>query len=167
MTAPELAAGLRQAHERLISLRADVEQGAPWPLADRFDHSDEAVWGPPELLAHVAEMLPYWQGEVERILGGGPEAVPFGRVGSDANRIGRIERDRTLPPQQLDRRVDEAVERWADRLAALSPADLGRSGLHPTLGHMPVEAIVTRFVVGHLEEHAEQLQAILDERRAR
>ena len=36
-----------------------------------------------ELLAHVAEMLPYWLGEVERILAGPPEPVPFGRVGSD------------------------------------------------------------------------------------
>jgi hypothetical protein len=155
------ATDLRRAQARLVALRPRVAGGAPWSLAERFDHTEEAAWGPPELLAHVAEMLPYWQGEVERILAGGPEPVPFGRVGTDANRIGRIERDRTLPLDELDRSVDKAVERWVARLAELSPADFRRLGLHPTLREMTVAAIVTRFVVGHLDEHARQLEEIL------
>ena len=47
--------------------RPAVEAGAPWPLAAVYDDSDEARWGPREVLAHVAEMLPYWLGEIERI----------------------------------------------------------------------------------------------------
>ena len=51
-----------------------------------------------ELLAHVAEMLPYWLGEAERILAGGPDPVRFGRVAEDKLRVLTIERDRTLRP---------------------------------------------------------------------
>ena len=94
---------------RLDQLRPGIDAGAPWPLADRFDHDPEASWGPMELLAHVAEMLPYWLGEVERILAGPAEPVPFGRVGSDPVRIALIGRDRAL--------ADRGAVR-ADRLVA-------------------------------------------------
>ena len=57
----------------------------------------EASWGPPEVLAHVAEMLPFWQGEMERDPDGSRRAspVPFGRSASDPIRLGLIERDRS------------------------------------------------------------------------
>ena len=71
------------------------------PLAERFDDAPEAEWGPVEVLAHVAEMIPFWQGEMERIIvgvaGGAAEPIPFGRVATDTVRLAVLERDRTLP----------------------------------------------------------------------
>ena len=58
----------------------------------------EASWGPREVLAHVEEMLPFWLGEMERVIDGdGSAAVPFGRTADDAIRLGIIDRDRSLP----------------------------------------------------------------------
>ncbi len=154
---------LAAAGHGLDQLRPGVDARAPWPLATRFDHDPEASWGPMELLAHVAEMLPYWLGEVERILAGPPEPIPFGRVGTDPVRIALIDRDRALPTGELYARIDSWLERWGHRLTTLTPAQLSKVGLHPRLGEMTVVAIVERMVVHHLEEHIEQLEAILSD----
>jgi hypothetical protein len=156
---------LAAAGQRLDQLRPGIDARAPWPLADRFDHDPEASWGPMELLAHVAEMLPYWLGEVERILAGPPEPVPFGRVGSDPVRIALIGRDRALPTDELYVRIDSWLERWAHRLTTLTSGQLAKMGLHSSRGEMTVDAIVERMVVHHLDEHADQLEAILGGRQ--
>jgi hypothetical protein len=107
-------------------------------------------------------MLSFWLGEIERILDGAPEPVPFGRVADDTVRIGIIGRDRSLPLHELDTRIDIGGDRWVRRLRALGEADATRRGLHPRLGEMTVAGIAERFVVGHLEEHVVQLREALE-----
>ena len=144
----------------LESTRTAVDAGAPWPLAAVFDTSEEAEWGPPEVLAHVAEMGPFWTGEIERILAGGPDPVPFGRVATDTLRLGVIERDRSLPPRALYDRAIADLQVLARRWPQLTEADRDRVGLHPRLGEMTVATIADRFIVSHLAEHVEQLRAV-------
>jgi len=141
----------------VTALRPAVERGHPWPLAERFGTEPEAVWGPMEVLAHSAEMLPFWLGEIERILAGDPEPVPFGRIPDDPTRLAIIERDRTLPPRELFDRIASGVERYSRRLHDLDDGAMTRSGLHPRRGAMTIADVLERFVVGHLEEHARQL----------
>ena len=76
-----LLARLRAARDGLAPTRPAIEAGAPWPMAAVYDDSDEARWGPGEVLAHLAEMAPYWLGEIERVLDGaaGARAVRPGR----------------------------------------------------------------------------------------
>ncbi len=162
MSTEDLLARLDAARARLGALRPAVIAGAPWPLAERFDHTPEAAWGPPEVLAHVAEMLPYWLGEVDRILAGPPEAgVPFGRIGTDPLRIASIERDRSLPAGELFDRIDRALDRWTQRIQGLTADDWTRLGSHPTRGDMTIAAIADRQIAEHTEEHVEQLVALL------
>src|SRR6476646_2623773 len=68
-----LLARLRAARDGLATTRPAIEAGAPWPMAAVYDDSDEARWGPGEVLAHLAEMAPYWLGEIERVLDGPEE----------------------------------------------------------------------------------------------
>jgi hypothetical protein len=157
-----LADRLLAAEAALTELAPAVEAGS-WPLSDNFGTEPEAYWGPPETLAHVAEMIPFWTGEIERILAGSPEPVPFGRVTTDPLRLGIIERDRSLPPRELFARIRSDSARLAARLRELSPAEARRRGLHARLGEMTVADIVPRFLVGHLEEHVEQLRGTLRE----
>ncbi len=118
---------------------------APWPLAERFDDAPEAEWGPTEVLAHVAEMIPFWQGEIERIIagaatqarprgGGLREPVPFGRVATDGVRLAILERDRSLPPAELYDRIAWSLERLDRRWSTLTPGERSLRGLHPTAG---------------------------------
>lgn len=152
---------LRAARDRILDQRAALDAGAPWPLAVRFGVEPEARWGPPETLAHVAEMVPYWQGEIERILAAG-KPMPFGRVATDELRLAVIARDRSLPVRELLSRLDSSVERLAGRLGRLTPDEAARTGSHPTLGEMAVALIAERFVVGHLEDHVTQLSAAIE-----
>ena len=151
---------LAAAADRLASFAPTLRDGS-WPLAERFDHAPEAAWGPRELLAHLAEMLPYWLGEAERIIDmkDGPE--PFGRAATNDVRLAIIERDRTLPIRELQARVAVGIERWRRRWAELDEPTQTRHGLHPTLGEMTVGEIGSRFVAGHLDDHLDQLTAIL------
>ena len=148
---------LRASRAAFVALRSPVEAGDPWPLAAAFGVEPEASWGPGEVLAHTAEMLPFWLGEFERVVaagrGGGPTA--FGRTADNALRIGVLERDRTLPLRELFDRIDVGIDRWLRRLAELAP------GRHSTLGDMTADQLRDRFVVGHLEEHVAQLEAIV------
>jgi hypothetical protein len=160
----ELIGRIERAVEALASQRARVEAGEPWPLSAQFGTEPEASWGPRETLAHVSEMLPFWLGEFERILAGSGEPVPFGRIASNELRIGVIERDRSLPLRELFGRLEADAGRLTRRLRELSPAEAGRTGIHPRLGAMTVRQAAERFVAGHLEEHAAQIAASLDTR---
>jgi len=160
----ELLAPIRSARIGLEATRPAVEAGAPWPLATIFDHSDEAQWGPGEVLAHVAEMVPYWLGEMERVLAGAPEPVPFGRVATDTVRIDVLERDRTLPPGALYDRILNDLALFERRLATLTAGDLAKRGLHPRRGEMTVGEMPDRFISGHLAEHVVQLGELLADR---
>ena len=161
-TAIELRNRLTTAWSSLAALRLDVEAGEPWPLSENFGTEPEASWGPRETLAHVQEMLPFWLGEIERVIDGhAADAVPFGRVATDDIRLAIIERDRTLPIRELFGRIETGVDRIAHRLGELENVDMDARGDHPRLGPMTVGQIIDRFVSGHLEEHAAQLREIL------
>ena len=161
----DLTRRLAQASVAFEAFRLAVEAGDPWQLSPAYGTEPESDWGPKELLAHTAEMLGYWPAEIDRILNGGPDPVPFGRVSTDPERIGRIGRDRQLPTAELFDRVAAGARRLEARIGSLSARDAARLGLHPRLGEMTVGRIIERFLVGHLEEHVEQLRAILATRR--
>jgi DinB superfamily len=152
---------LESAAATFKGLRSPIEAGQPWPLRAVTGDGPEAEWGPPEVLGHVTEMLPYWLGEIERVVAGAPGPTPFGRIATDPLRSLTIERDRTLPIRELLGRVDSSVARYAARLPELEPADWAAAGLHPRLGEMTVQGMLERFVVSHIEEHAVQLKAAL------
>jgi hypothetical protein len=155
---------LEGATAAILGLRGRLETGEPWPLADVYGAEPEASWGPREVLAHVVEMVPFWLGEMERVLEGaaaGREPVPFGRTATDQTRIGIIGRDRTLPLRELFARLRSDTARMSERARELSETDVARRGVHPRLGEMTVGEVLDRFVVTHMEEHVEQLGSIL------
>jgi len=159
------ASRLEAAAAAILALRDRVERAGPWPLAELYGTESEASWGPPELLAHADEMLPFWLGEVERILDGPAGVpVPFGRLASDPIRIGVIGRDRNVPLRELFARLEADAARVARRMRELAAHEAGRIGVHPVRGELTVEDLFERFVTGHLEEHVVQLREILDNR---
>ena len=161
------AARLDAAVNAILALRDRVEREGPWPLAELYGTEAEASWGPPELLAHLDEMLPFWLGQVELILDGdGVAPLPFGRVASDTLRTGVIGRDRALPLRELLARLESDGARFARRMRGLTDREAARSGTHSVRGEFTVEALLERFVTGHLEEHVAQLREILAARGA-
>ena len=121
----------------------------------------EASWDPGRILAHLAEMVPYWLGEMERILAGGPDPIPVGRTAADPIRVLSVERDRTLPVAELLERTDVDVRRVVARLRNLDEAALTRQGIHPVRGEMSLAQVVNSGLAKHLEDHAVQLDEAL------
>jgi hypothetical protein len=158
----DLDGRLAAASVRLAGLGRTLQERGQWPLAERFDHSPEASWGPRETLAHLEEMLPFWLGEAERLLDTADDAVTIGRLATDDVRLAIIGRDRTLPLRELVARAQVGIDRWRRRWAELDGASRTHRGTHVTLGEITVEDIATRFVVGHLEDHLDQLAAAID-----
>lgn len=118
-------------------------------------------WDAGQVWAHTAEFPAYWLGELATVVREWRgEPVPFGRVKTDPDRIAAIERDRGLDPATLHARVRDGIDAVRERLASLPPDAWRAQGVHSTLGVMDVARIVEEFLVGHLEEHATQLEAL-------
>jgi hypothetical protein len=155
-----VGAGAAGRRERLLAAAGRIRAAAP-RLPDEVltdpDPETGERWDRRQVLAHVAEMLPYWVEQVELVVAG--DRVPFGRSRSDPRRVGAIERDRREDPARLLDRVDDGVGVVLALLERLDDDALAHSGHHEILGDMTAAAIVDRFLVDHLEEHADQLEA--------
>ena len=150
--------------ERLHAVRRRLAEhaasGPPPGLTDPVPGEEER-WEAGHVWAHLAEFPGYWVGQIRALLGrrasGAPEPIPFGRTRADPTRGAAIERDRHADPAALLARVMTDLGVAEAELERL-PADAWHAvGLHPTLGSMTLPQILERFVVGHLEEHADQL----------
>ena len=146
------------------AIRQKVVVGGPWALAEDVGTGPEASWGPPEVLAHLAEMLAYWYGQHGIITeaGRGPgDGVPFGRNTADEVRVAVLERDRQFPAGDLFDLVDDGIARWERRAAATDDAKGACVGLHPRNGEMTADEVRDRMILTHLEDHLAQLEASL------
>jgi hypothetical protein len=127
---------------------ADAETGEQWERGQ--------VW------AHLSEFIPYWVAEAGPVLRvqASDARVPFGRTKRDPERIGAIERNRHQPVALLWDDTRNDIEALRAFLTTIGPDQWATTGVHPTLGPMTVDALVERFLVGHLEEHADQLEGM-------
>ncbi|HYA00859.1 MAG TPA: hypothetical protein VEK76_10980 [Candidatus Binatia bacterium] len=116
-------------------------------------------WDAGQVWAHLGEFIPYWIAQAERVLAAASASpVPFGRTKANPERIEAIERDRNRGTTALWHDVREDLNDLRAFLASVSDRAWRVRGLHPTLGVMPISQIVDRFLIGHLEEHATQLE---------
>ena len=121
-------------------------------------------WEAGQVWAHLAEFPGYWPEQIRRILderaNGVAGAIRFGRTKADPGRIAAIERERRTDPAELLRRVTTQLADIETMLRDL-PGDAWTAlGQHAALGEMTLPAIVERFIVAHLEEHADQLDRL-------
>lgn len=140
--------------EALANSQASIGLTEPDPkTGERWDAGQ--VW------AHLAEFLPYWIAQARLVVTSRTsDPIPFGRVKSDPGRLAAIERWRTERVSVLLERVRAGVVESRAFLTALDPRDWTARGQHSTLGVMDLRQIVEEFVVGHLEEHATQLERL-------
>jgi hypothetical protein len=139
-------------------MRGRVELSGPPPN----DLPRRREWVDREILAHVDEMLPYWLGEIERVIAGAVEPVPFGRERTDLIRTLTVDRDRTLPVSELYARLDNSLERVLRRLLELDERQTSKRGVHKQRGVMTVRQIVDTMLADHIEDHCRQMAAALE-----
>ena len=129
---------------------ADPATGEQWEAGQ--------VWG------HITEFIQFWveqAGDVIDAYQGDP--VSFGRIRSDPTRLAGIEQGRHVPIATMWQEVQADLGDLRAFLRALPEGWSASVGLHSTLGPIPTERIVEDFLVGHLEEHAAQLEGLAKE----
>ena len=154
----ELFRRLEAAEARLAAQAADPPPGLTEPDPTTGDR-----WDAGQAWAHLAEFVPYWIGQIRRVIEpGASEPVSFGRVSTDPGRLGAIEAGRVEAPAAQMARLGAAIGDARAFLAGLPIDDWRRRGVHPRLGEMDLARIVQQFIVGHLEEHATQLETLAE-----
>jgi hypothetical protein len=158
-TAGEYLARLDAVERRLA--RAAAAEPPPESLTGADADTGER-WERGQVWAHLSEFIPYWIAQTGPVLRDhhSDTPVPFGRTKRDPERIGAIERNRHQPTSVLwdETRADIAILR--EFLGTIGADQWATTGMHPTLGPMTVDKLVDRFLVGHLEEHADQLEGM-------
>ena len=132
-----------------------------WGEAGPEDQQTGERWDRGNILGHVAEMLPYWTGQVRAVLGGGDE---MGRdpVGMAQRRMG-IDSGREAGEDGLLTRVDEGMVGLQALLAGMQDADLDRPLRFRSADSqrdVDLRYTIEHMLVGHLEDHLGQLSAL-------
>ena len=118
-------------------------------------------WEAGQIWAHVAEAVPYWIDQAQLVANTyDGEPVPFGRTKSDPTRIAAVERDRDQPVSVLWAVTHSDIESLRLVIASLDDVAWSARGRHETRGVMSMDRIIDEFLVGHLEEHADQLDEL-------
>jgi hypothetical protein len=160
MTAGDAFLERLDAVEARLAATAEAES-QPGALTEA-DPSTGERWDRGQVWAHLSEFIPYWIEQTRPLINSQPSEEPlrFGRTRSDPERIGAIERDRREPVPQLWATTRGDIALLRTFLAGLSPDQWLAVGLHPTRGAMSVAQITEEFLVGHLEQHADQLSGL-------
>jgi hypothetical protein len=157
-------AGLRARLDR-VAERLRRHAGSPTPeglTAPDPPTGERWEWG--QVWAHLGEFIPYWMDQVRMALEADPDVPPpFGRVKSDPGRIAAIERDRNRAAAELMDRLEGQMGELRAMIDGLSDEEWARRVAHPTLGVMGMPRVFDEFLVGHLEQHADQLEGLTGE----
>ncbi len=159
-----MTAAVDELLERLANAERRLVEHASRPVPSGLTQPDpggDERWEAGQVWAHLAEFPAYWLGQAQRVIAlPTNEPVPFGRVKTDRLRVDAIERDRHTDPGALLERVRSSLADVTDAARSLPPEAWTRRGMHPTLGEMTVQRLFERFIVAHLEEHADQLDGL-------
>jgi histidinol-phosphate aminotransferase len=168
-TARRVAAVLERLVVAIDRLAAHAD--APGAGYTSADPATGEQWDAGQVYAHVGEIGGYWQRQWTAVIDApnryriGAHAStstppPFGRTKRDAQRIAAIEAGRHENATVHLDRAREAAAVLRNFLAGLTEADLDCAGLHETLGVMDGWRILDEFLVGHYEQHADQLDGL-------
>lgn len=150
--------------ERLHAVEAELialEQGGTRAGLTEPDPGGDERWECAQIWAHLGEFPDYWVNQLLLVLDeGGSGPVPFGRTKADGPRRSAIAGARPEDVGSYLRRLLVACDRLRAVLRRMDSSDWAARGTHPTLGAMDVPAILEDFLIGHLEEHAAQLEAL-------
>jgi hypothetical protein len=151
--------------QRLDAVEARLAARSTTSIADvartAADAKSGEQWETGQVWAHLAEFIPYWIDQTQLVIDRyTDEPVAFGRVSTDPGRLGAIERDRTQPVSVLWIATHSDLETLRLFIEELDERSWSARGLHTTRGVMGVQRILDEFLVGHLEEHADQLDSL-------
>jgi hypothetical protein len=148
--------------ERVNAVEARLEAVAiPAEGLTEADPATGERWEAGQVWGHIAEFIQFWveqAGDVVDAYQGDP--IAFGRTRTDPTRLAGIEQGHHVTIDNLWLEVQADLADLRRFLKALPAGWANSVGLHSTLGPVPTERVIENFLVGHLEEHAAQLEGL-------
>ena len=144
-----------------VEASADRLRRLPSAGAGRTGDPDPATgeaWNRLHVLGHIAEMLPFWAARLDAVQRG-VDRIGRGDDGYAARRAG-IDSGAQAIEADLRGRIEGAIPSVLDLLSRFEDEDLDRELEYDTAGRtqkVTVGAALELLLVGHLEEHVQQL----------
>ena len=143
---------------------AELNQFIDGPLAvldpaKLYQSPAENEWTIMQNLAHLVEFMPYWAGEIEKLMT--TPGANFGRTIQDERRLRAISEHSSDSLKQIKAVLPDSYTRLEEVLSKLKDSDLTVTGIHPRYGEKDLDWIIEDFVTGHLRGHVEQIKAAM------
>src|SRR6266568_1250094 len=119
----------------------------------------ENEWTIMQNLAHIVEFMPYWAGEIEKLMT--TPGANFGRTIQDERRLRAISEHGLDSLEQIKAALPGSYARLEQVLSKLKDSDLALTGLHPRYGEKSLDSCIEDFVTGHLRGHVEQIKVAM------
>jgi uncharacterized damage-inducible protein DinB len=125
------------------------------------EDTGEVAWSVQQILGHMAEMIPYWLNQCDRLIAATGEPPRFGRALDSPERLAGVELGAAGGFDETLGRVEGEIQAAAQAIRQMTPAERAKAGDHLRYGEMSVEQVIERFIIAHAEEHLAQVQATL------
>jgi uncharacterized damage-inducible protein DinB len=150
--ARQLEATIQPLLARAEQLKGDLLYRAP----------TERDWSVMQILAHVAEILPYWAHQARDVAARTENNLPFGRTAEDPDRIAAVEEHAHDALDVTLRRIREGLAETVAVLRAIPAEGWQKTARHERRGEMSVARAVDDFLLAHAKEHAAQVEQVLN-----
>jgi hypothetical protein len=117
-------------------------------------------WTIMQNLAHIVEFMPYWAGEIEKVIA--EPGCAFGRTADDEGRLQGISEHEMDSLSNIKAALPGSYARLDEVLGALNDSDLELTGKHVRYGEKPLDWLIEEFVTTHLSGHVEQLKRCIE-----
>ncbi len=151
--------------ENVRNSYAELHQLIDGPLASLdmsklYQSPAENEWTIMQNLAHIVEFMPYWAGEIEKLVT--EPGRNFGRTAQDGGRLRGISEHAKDSLASIKAALPGSYARLHEILGSLKDSDLELTGKHVRYGEKPLEWFIEDLVTDHLSEHEEQIKRCLE-----
>ena len=148
--------------ESIRSSNASLHQLIDGPLAHidarkLYQPPAENEWTIMQNLAHIVEFMPYWAGEIEKLVA--EPGSNFGRTPEDVGRLQGISEHEMASLSKIKEALPGSYQRLDEVLKKLKDSDLELTGKHVRYGEKPLDWLIEEFVTNHLRGHVEQIKS--------
>ncbi len=118
-------------------------------------------WTIMQNLAHVVEFMPYWAGEIEKLVA--EPGSTFGRTHEDVGRLQGISEHEMDSLSRIKAALPGSYAKLDEVLGKLKDSDLDLTGKHVRYGEKTIEWLIEHLITDHLNGHVEQIQKNLSQ----
>ena len=120
----------------------------------------ENEWTIMQNLAHIVEFMPYWAGEIEKLVA--EPGRDFGRTPQDVRRLQGISEHEMDNLKGIKAALPVSYARLDETLRSLKDSDLELTGKHVRYGEKTLDWFLEDVVTNHLSGHVEQIKRCIE-----